>query len=245
MTKEQFLKELSRLLQDIPGEEREEALQYYESYLEDAGPEAEEEILKKLGSPEKVAALLKEGIKGEEKGEFTERGYETAGEKEQGYEVIEGQKKEGQSGEKCFTGRNQTSGGKTKRPKNGWRTAFWVLLAIFTCPVWLSILAVGFGFFLFLLLGGGGVLLGILLCIGVVTGALLICGLGILGSGFACLITSPLSGFLLCSCGLLFTGLGLLALCPAILFVWKVIPFCVRCFVNLCSLPFQRRRASA
>lgn len=76
MNKEYFLRELAYLLQDIPEEEREEALQYYRDYFEEAGPEREAEVLAQIGSPERVAAELKSSLAGEkEHGEYTEHGY--------------------------------------------------------------------------------------------------------------------------------------------------------------------------
>ena len=62
MNKEQFLKELEDLLQDIDATEREEALNYYRDYFEDAGSEHEQEIIKELESPKKVAQTIKEGL---------------------------------------------------------------------------------------------------------------------------------------------------------------------------------------
>ena len=59
MNKEQFLKELEDLLQDIDATEREEALNYYRDYFEDAGSEHEQEIIKELESPKKVAQTIK------------------------------------------------------------------------------------------------------------------------------------------------------------------------------------------
>lgn len=45
MKKETFLKELEYLLQDIPDEDKEEALSYYRDYLEEAGSENEDEVM--------------------------------------------------------------------------------------------------------------------------------------------------------------------------------------------------------
>ena len=59
MNKEQFLKELEDLLQDIDATEREEALNYYRDYFEDAGSEHEQEVIDELGTPEKVAKCEK------------------------------------------------------------------------------------------------------------------------------------------------------------------------------------------
>ncbi len=62
MNKEEFLKRLEELLQDIDAIEREEALNYYRDYFEDAGVEHEQEIISELESPEKVAQTIKEGL---------------------------------------------------------------------------------------------------------------------------------------------------------------------------------------
>lgn len=62
MNKESFLKRLDELLQDIDAIEREEALNYYRDYFEDAGVEHEQEIIHELESPEKVAQTIKEGL---------------------------------------------------------------------------------------------------------------------------------------------------------------------------------------
>ena len=58
MNKEQFLDELEKLLQDIDSIERDEALNYYRDYFEDAGSEHEQEVIDELGTPEKVAQGL-------------------------------------------------------------------------------------------------------------------------------------------------------------------------------------------
>jgi uncharacterized membrane protein len=81
MTRLEFMKELESLLPDIPLDERNEALAYYNGYFDDAGEEQEEEIVKELGSPEKVAAIIKADLitnstERESKGFFTEKGYQ-------------------------------------------------------------------------------------------------------------------------------------------------------------------------
>ena len=61
MNKNQFLKKLSKLLKSLPPEEREAALNYYQEYFDEAGPENEQRIISELGSPEKVAAEVLAG----------------------------------------------------------------------------------------------------------------------------------------------------------------------------------------
>lgn len=59
MNKDIFLRDLDRFLSDIPQEEREQALKYYEDYFEDAGPENEQQVIQELGSPIELAKQIK------------------------------------------------------------------------------------------------------------------------------------------------------------------------------------------
>lgn len=63
MSKAEFMRELERLLQNIPENERVEALNYYEEYFSDAGEENEQKVLEELESPEKVADNIKDGLR--------------------------------------------------------------------------------------------------------------------------------------------------------------------------------------
>ena len=49
MRAEEFLKELEYLLQDIPEEEKRDAISYYQDYLEEAG-EKQEDAVREFGS---------------------------------------------------------------------------------------------------------------------------------------------------------------------------------------------------
>ena len=77
MNRKEFLAQLERLLWDIPVQEREEALEFYNSYFDDAGEENESSVIQELGSPGKVAAIIKAdlGESRKEYGEYTETGY--------------------------------------------------------------------------------------------------------------------------------------------------------------------------
>ena len=56
------MRQLESLLQNIPDTEREEALQYYNEYFNDAGPENEQNVIEALGNPAKVAENIKKDI---------------------------------------------------------------------------------------------------------------------------------------------------------------------------------------
>lgn len=70
MNREEFLRQLEKLLSDIPECERREAIEYYQNYFEDAGPEMEEKIIEELGSPQEVAASIKKNLFGEDYKEY-------------------------------------------------------------------------------------------------------------------------------------------------------------------------------
>ena len=55
MRKEEFFDKLEYLLQDIPDQDREDALDYYRDYLAEAGSGNEEAAIEDFGSPERVA----------------------------------------------------------------------------------------------------------------------------------------------------------------------------------------------
>ena len=69
------MEQLAALLGDISPQEREEALDYYERYFDEAGDDLQQAI-DHLGSPQKVAQDIKSGLKGEYF--YTENGAESA-----------------------------------------------------------------------------------------------------------------------------------------------------------------------
>lgn len=93
MRRDEFMKELEYLLQDIPDEDKADAIAYYQDYLEEAGPEKEEEVIRDFGSPERVAAIIRADICGnlEDGGEFTEKGYEDERFREPNFQLVKRQ----------------------------------------------------------------------------------------------------------------------------------------------------------
>lgn len=78
MKKEEFLTQLEYLLQDIPEDDKRDAIDYYRDYLEEAGPEQEDAVLEEFGSPERIASVIRTDLLGgmESAGEFTDNGYD-------------------------------------------------------------------------------------------------------------------------------------------------------------------------
>lgn len=77
MNRIEFMTELAALLQEVPEEERRDAMKYYNDYFDDAGEENEPRVIEELESPAKVAATIKADLGSSPKdyGEFTEKGY--------------------------------------------------------------------------------------------------------------------------------------------------------------------------
>jgi uncharacterized membrane protein len=61
MNRAEFIAELRKRLRKLPQDEQDNAIAYYEEYLDEAGPEGEQEALAGLGSPAQVAAELISG----------------------------------------------------------------------------------------------------------------------------------------------------------------------------------------
>ena len=62
MNRVDFMQQLESLLQSIAPMERDEALQYYNDYFDDAGKENEQEVIEALGNPARVAENIKRDL---------------------------------------------------------------------------------------------------------------------------------------------------------------------------------------
>ena len=165
MNREEFLSQLERLLYDIPAQEREEALEYYNGYFDDAGKEKEAEVIQELGSPGKVAAIIKADLSGNEADyeEYTE----------QGYQDVRFDKKDMLKETNHYHQEESRYGQHTQKKRSGLTWGLVIVLVILTSPIWagggLGILGILFG----LIVG----VLGIIAAIGIGGAALLIAGI--------------------------------------------------------------------
>lgn len=159
MNRKEFINKLDYLLQDIEDIEREEALQYYEDYFDEAGSENESQVISDLGSPERVAAIIKAGLENQfdQDIEYSEKGMDNANYKE-AREVSEAEVIDKEKRKSHFEG-------------NPDRNRILIILIIIGVV------------FLALPIGGG--LFGA--CIGVIV-ALFFLGIGVLTGGVACLV---------------------------------------------------------
>lgn len=59
MNRQEYMRQLEVALSRIAKAEREDVLEYYNEYFDEAGPEKEQEVIASLGSPQKLASQIK------------------------------------------------------------------------------------------------------------------------------------------------------------------------------------------
>ncbi len=157
MDRKKFMKELEYLLQDISDEERQEALSFYENYFDEAGKENEQKVIDELGDPSRVAAIIKDGLKGKfDEGIHVGNSGFTNDDYQKNYEVIDADSKETKKTRK-----------ETGNFRNRWNEMhstdrlILIVIAIFAC---LPVSAIVFGTF-GTLFGFGFSFFGIFICL--------------------------------------------------------------------------------
>ncbi len=264
MSRIEFMKELEGLLSDIPIDERNEALQYYNGYFEDAGEEHEEEILKELVSPARVAGIIKADLNlnnedHENRGYFTEKGFQDTVYADEKYELMKSAKQgkedsntgsnykqvgDGQgpsgNGNKAYDYQIGTNGttdhqagtnGSNQKQTNNTNLVLLVLVAILASPLILPFFGVMFGLV--------AAIFGIIFAFGAVGVAMIAVGITVFAIGIF-QIQIPVALLALSGSGLLIFGLGVLFLLCSTILCKKILPAMIKGFVELCRLPFKK-----
>lgn len=224
MNRAQFMEQLSRLLSDISEAERQEALDYYNSYFDDAGEENEAAVIRELGSPGKVAAIIKADLKesNEAYSQYTEWGYEDTRVKD----------------EKQKVQRRWEKGYHAEKKKNNAGIILVLILLVFLAPF---------------LSGAVGGILGIVIAVallpfiaifvfGVCTIAFLISGIACGVAGIAMCIGNPPAGVLTMGIGCLMTAAAILFLVALVWTAGWLLPKLLNKFTALCHNILQRER---
>lgn len=265
MTRDEFMRELAYLLQDIQEEDKEDAIQYYTDYFDEAGPEREGEVMKELGSPERISSIIRSDIAGhlEKGGEFTERGYQDERFRDPNYRVARrfdlpekqdqgspkggpgkedagGRRTDGQASDGNWQKEKQTGApGQTQPASNRLlKIILWTIIILVVLPI---LLGIGGGV-LGILGGILGIFIGILVLTGVVTAVMLFGGIAMIPYGIVCLFIDPLGGVFVLGIGLIFLGVGVLLLALSVLFYGRFIPFLIRSIVDALNRLFHTRR---
>lgn len=243
MNRWEFMRKLEELLSDISPSEREEALQYYNDYLNDAGKENEREVIEALGSPEEVAEIVRAGLTDDpDKGEFTENGFASQQRKALQNEIIKSEKagngkatgkteKQGTFHEKQGAAENTGSAaegkaaeGKEKEGLPTWAVVLIVVACVTLSPAILGVGGGAFGILVGLIAGIFGIVIGIAAAMVVLYAVA--AGLVVMGIGF--LFETPLIGIGLIGGGLLCAGLGVLFMILTVLIFGEGIPALIK-----------------
>lgn len=241
MSRWEFMRQLEALLSDISPSEREEALQYYNDYFNDAGRENEQEVMKALGSPEQVAKIVKDGLSDNpEMGEFTETGFSSS--KDSRNEIVkrpfvnegaqstegfqaEGGRESGKESREQGQGQTQTGAdmGTQKAKKEGmpgWAIVLIVIGCIFLSPVIIGVAATALGLIATVIC----TVLGLIFGFGLSVLILFIVGIALIVAGFGCVFPEPVIALGLWAGGLICLSIGILFLMLTVFFAGKVFP---------------------
>lgn len=259
MSRWEFMRQLEELLADISPNEREEALQYYNDYFNDAGRENEQEVIKALGSPEQVARIVREGLDdGGSRGEFTENGFsaqsasleneisasqETFTSKDSGQGAGDFQQENFRQ-ENFRSEDEKYRGPESKQQKKElptWEVVLIVLGCIICSPVILAAILSVLG----TLLGVIATILGIILGVGIAAAILLVVAATLAVAGFGCIFAHPLTGIGLLGGGCICGALGILFLLCAVWLAGKGIPAVCHGIAYLYHRIFDRKKGAA
>ena len=205
MNRTEYMRQLESLLQNISATEREEALQYYNEYFNDAGPENEQNVIEALGNPAKVAENIKK-----------DNSYQRAGADSRSVITYPADPQtENGNGEQRNrqSDASQTAQAQVVSPQKneGMSTGMIVLiviLCILASPVILGAASAGIGVAAGLIAAWFGLIIGF----GATAAALILVLIALVAAGIISMFTHPFVGMCLIGAGLICGGIGLLFL---------------------------------
>ena len=235
MKKEKFIEQLEYLLQDIPEEEKRDAIDYYRDYLEEAGPENEEEVLGEFGSPERIASIIRTDLLGVmgDGGEFTENGYG-----DRRFENVSLPAKYSGSANPYSKGSYaKRREAERKKKESRWPKFLLIVLAVLIASPFIFGISMG-------ALGGTmgiiGFIIALLFVAATLTVAAFIGGAALFICGLTQLAGDLWLGLLSVGLGVAFTGAGCLLLVCSFLFYGKFIPWAVKGIIKIGHNIFDR-----
>ena len=224
MNRIEFMNQLRALLTDLPVNEREEALTYYENYFEDAGADNEARIIREFGSPGRLAAIIREEVYG---GEIPTEEHDTLSDpsrQDDKNHAAAGSETNENGETEPFAKQPQMipyeerikkaeEKSKEKRKQNTERVLLIVLLCILGFPA---------------IIASGSSMIGVLFGLGGAVFGCIIGGIFIIGAGIASLFSMPEVGVALIGSGFLVIGIGFIILSVVLLVFGVLLPKFIR-----------------
>lgn len=233
MNRVEFMQQLERLLMDIPEHDRLDAIAYYNDYFDEAGIENEAQVIRELGSPEKVATTIKMDLNasGNTEAEYTEHGYD-----------------DGRDANHINAPTKQENTSKNKKQKRDFPLALIIILIIFASPILVGVGGGAFGVIIGILATIFGIVIAVIVTVLALAIAMLACGIACLVAGAACIVVGLVRAVTSGVEGLLFVGVGgivfALGILFTVLFVWcafKWLPALFRWTIDLIQRLFSRK----
>jgi len=229
MNRVEYMRELEALLSDIPAEEREDAINYYNDYFDAGGVENEESTIASLGTPEHLANTIKLASMDSAviDGEFTETGFHDG--TDYGTNEIDKYTRVDYS--------DSSVNRKEKKRMSGGMIALIVILAIFACPVLIPV-----AFAILMVLFGVGiaaivVVIAVAATVVLVGVAGLVFGFVGIAAGICNLFSMPFNAMVLLGGSLIALAVGLLLVLGCIWIIMTIVPPVVKFAVSLFKKP--------
>lgn len=201
MSRNDFMKQLEKLLQNISPAEREEALQYYNDYFDDAGMENEQSVIEALGNPARVAENIKRDLYGNGYGDSA---YQKTTPIDKSVIPYEQERENGGRGE---NGAQATAGGGSRSGKlSSGMIALIVVLCVMASPVLLGVSSGLLG----IVFGIAAAWFGMIFGFGAAALSLIAAFFILLLVGISCLFVEPFVGIAVVGIGMICGGVGIL-----------------------------------
>ena len=233
MNRLEFIQQLERLLRDIPENDRLDAIAYYNDYFDEAGVENEAQVIRELGSPEKVAATIKVDLNasGNTEAEYTEHGY-----------------KDGRDGVNTKTLARQETSSRDLKKKRDFPLALIIILVIFASPLLVGVGGGALGIVLGVLGALFGIIVAVIVTVFSIAVAMLASGVACMVAGAACIVLGFMRAVINGVEGLVLAGVGGITFALGILFIvlfawcaFKWLPALFRWTIDLIQRLFSRR----
>lgn len=229
MTRIDFMNQLESLLQNISPAEREEALQYYNNYFDDAGEENEQNVIEALGNPAKVAENIKRDLYGDGYGEAA---FQKSIPNDKALVEYKPQNQNDVTVENEILA--ETKSGKLPT----WLVVLIIVLCIFAAPFIVGIASGILGALVGIITGWFGLIFGV----GAAAIALIIVMLVLAIVGIISMFSDVLVGVAMLGAGLICGGLGLLFLMLTVALAGIATPAVCRGCVSLCRKIFGKKK---
>lgn len=241
MNRTEFMRQLEILLQSIPQAEREEALQYYNDYFDDAGVENEREVLDALGNPAKVAENIKRDLYGDD-------AVQASTIKNPPMKYQDGSEQEQTDDYADATGAQNTNKGTFFQRMGAkfdglptWGKVLIVIGGIILAPAIIGLISTILGALFSLVTGWFSLIFGFAVAALALLAVLII----LIIAGFMCMMQAPMGGVALIGVGLVCGGIGILFLMLTVAMIGIATPAIFRGIGKLWSSIFGKKEVAA